>query len=154
MKNSLLFTLLLSLFLVPSCDKTQKKEKAPEKVIAAFTKQFPNAKEVEWSKENDEEWEAEFELNETDYSANYGLNGEWKSTEYEISETDVPAEIRTILDENFTDFEIEDIEVVETASGKAYEFAIEQGADEFEVLIDAQGKLTKKTVEEDENDED
>ena len=146
--------MLLSLFLVQSCGQNPTKETAPEKVIAAFTKQFPEAKEVEWSKENDEEWEAEFELNETDYSANYGLNGEWKSTEYEISETEVPAEIRAILEQNFTDFEIENIEVEETSSGIVYEFMIEQGDDEFEVLIDAQGKLTKKKIEEDENDED
>ena len=56
--------MLLSLFLVHSCNKSTSKETAPEKVITAFTKQFPEAKEVEWSKENDEEWEAEFELND------------------------------------------------------------------------------------------
>jgi hypothetical protein len=48
-----------------------------------------------------------------------------------------------ILNQNFADFEMEEAEIAETASGKSYEFELEVGEEEFEVIIDTQGKLNK-----------
>ena len=126
---------------------------APQKVQAAFEARFPDAKKVEWEMENDEEWEAEFKMKGKEYSANFSIEGEWLETEYEIKEKDIPATIRTILDQNFSNYEIEDPEIAETPSGKSYEMEIEVNDEEFEVVIDSNGNLTKKK-EDEEGDED
>jgi len=65
-------------------------------------------------------------------------------TEYEIKESQIPKNILIILNSNFTDYALEGAEIAETISGKSYEFEIEQGKEEFKVLINSQGNLTKK----------
>lgn len=155
MKNILLISVLTAASIMQSCEQKSNNETAPEKVLSAFSQKFPEAKKVEWEMEDETEWEAEFKMNGKEYSANFSINGDWKETEYEIKKSDIPAEIQTILDQNFTDYDLEKAEIAETASGQSYEFEIEVGEEEFEVVIDAQGKLTKKKAsEEEENDED
>lgn len=148
MKNLIVTMALLVAFSTTSC--AQKKSDVPQKVKSAFDQKFPNAKKVSWELEDETEWEAEFKMNGKEYSANFSLNGEWKETEYEIKKSKIPANIKAILDQNFTDYDIEGAEIAETASGKSYEFEIEVGEEESEVVIDANGKLTKKKESEDE----
>jgi hypothetical protein len=155
MKNVALIMALAIAVSLQSCAKNNEDGKAPDKVISAFNQKFPKAKKVEWEKENENEWEAEFKIDGKEYSANFSSNGEWSETEYEIKESQIPENILAILNSNFTDYEIEGAEIAETIAGKSYEFEIEQGEDEFEVVIDAQGNLTKKKQsEEDEEDDD
>lgn len=45
-------------------------------------------------------------------------------TEYEIDVAEVPSKVKSTLDSAFTGYEIEGAEVTESASGKAYEFAL------------------------------
>lgn len=147
MKNIILTMALTMAISTASC--AQQKE-VPQKVKTAFAQKFPNAKKVSWDMEDESEWEAEFKMNGKEYSANFSVNGEWKETEYEIKKSEIPANIQAILDQNFSDYDIEGAEIAETASGKSYEFEIEVGEEEFEVVIDAQGKLTKKKESDDE----
>lgn len=152
MKNLILTMVLTLTISTVSC--AQEKD-VPQKVKTAFNQKFPNAKRVSWEMEDETEWEAEFKMNGKEYSANFSLNGEWKETEYEIKKSEIPANIRAILDQNFDDYDIEEAEIAESASGKSYEFEIEVGKEEFEVVIDTQGKLTKKKESDDEEgDED
>lgn len=147
MKN-VIFILVYSLgFTLYSCAQTKNDTNAPEKVTLAFTQKFPTAKKVKWDKENESEWEAEFKLDGKEYSANFALNGDWQETEHEIKESEIPANVLAILNQNFSKFEIEESEISETNTGKAYEFEIEVDEAKYEVSIDAQGKLTKKMVE-------
>lgn len=153
MKNLLIMAVLSLVFAFQSWAQTKVTSDAPEKVKAAFSLKFPNAKKVKWDKENETEWEAEFKMDGKEYSANFVLNGDWKETEYEIKKSEIPANILAILNQNFTKYEIEEAEISETSSGKTYEFEIEVGETKFEVSIDAQGKLTKK-IEDDKKKED
>ncbi len=66
----------------------------PAAVKTAFSKKFPTVKKVDWDKEGKTQWEAEFELNEKDMSANFDLQGNWKETETDIEEDEVPALIK------------------------------------------------------------
>lgn len=152
----MLITVLSIAFSMQSCAQKPESNNVPEKVQTAFNAKFPDAKKVEWEMENDSEWEAEFKWNGKEYSANFGTEGEWRETENEIKESEIPADIRAILDQNFSDYEIEDPEIAEKPSGKSYEMEIEMGDEEFEVTIDAEGNLTKKmeNEENDDNDED
>ena len=127
-------------------------DKAPQKVKNAFAKKFPTAKKVKWEKENEKEWEAEFKMNRTEYSANFLSDGTWQETEHEIKEKEVPQNIMSSLKKAFPDFEMEEAEISETAKGMVYEFTIEKGETEMEVAIDTNGKLIKKEIKKD-NDE-
>ncbi len=127
---------------------------APSTVKDAFNKKFPNAKSVHWDKENTTEWEAEFKMNGKAYSANFGTDGTWKETEYEISEKDLPVAVKNTISKEFKGYEVEDAEVTETSTYKAYEVELEKGKTTMEVVISEHGKVLKKKVETEEEDED
>jgi hypothetical protein len=128
-------------------------QKVPQEVTDAFSQKFPTAKSVKWDKESDTEWEAEFEMNQMEYSANFSDDGTWKETEHEVTEQDLPAAVKKALSDNFPEFKTEEMEMSETAEGTVYEFKIEKDETDMEVSIDASGKVTKQEMN-DEEDED
>ena len=130
-----------------------QKSDVPAKVKTAFAEKFPNAKKISWDKENATEWEAEFKMNGKEYSANFDNKGSWKETEYRINKSDIPSAVKSTLDKDFKGYKIEVAEVSETVDGKVYEFMIEKGNSDMEVVINSYGKLVKKEVRK-ENDED
>lgn len=139
-----------------SCEPKESSANAPEAVKSAFNEKFKNAKEVEWSQEDETEWEAEFEMNGKEYSANFSNDGKWKETEHEIENSELPEAVRATISQEFGEYEIESAEISETVEGVVFELAIEQGEEELEVVIDANGKIIskKKASEEDDEDED
>lgn len=148
MKNLILLIMIASILSLNSCCQLSKG--VPEKVTSSFIQKFPDAQNVKWEKENDKEWEAEFEMDGREYSANYNIDGTWLETEYAIK--DIPAAIQATLDSEFAGFEIEESEISETPKGTLYEFELEKGEVEMEVQIDSNGKVINKEVSNDEDD--
>lgn len=139
------------LILSQACAQTN----APTEVTTAFSQKFPTAKKVKWDKENETEWEAEFKMNGKEFSANFTSEGIWKETENEISEAEIPLAVKQTLESEFAGYKIEESEISETAAGKVYEFALEKDESELEVGIAPDGKVLKKEVKnEDEEDKD
>jgi hypothetical protein len=125
----------------------------PTKVKGAFYQKFPNAKKASWDKENATEWEVEFKLNGKDYSANYSSDGIWKETEHEIAKSKLPVAVKTTLENEFKDYDIDESEVSETSKEVVYEFTLENDGKDFEVAISPEGKVIKKEVKKDEDEE-
>jgi len=133
---------------------SENEVKVPQVVKEAFAKKFPAIKKVDWEKENNTEWEAEFKINKVEYSANFLENGTWQETEHEVKPNEVPQNILSSLKSKFPVYEIEEAEISETTEGTFYEFEIEKGKDEWEVTLDSNGKVVKKQSEEEEENED
>ena len=131
----------------------QKKE-LPQSVNESFSKKFPSAKSVKWDKENETEWEAEFKMDGTKYSANFDNDGTRKETEHEIKITDIPEHIQSVLTHEFPKCKIEEAEISETPLQTVYEFGIEFNDQDMEVAIDNNGKIVKKEIKKDEDDDD
>ena len=89
--------MLLSLFALVSC-ATAFAKNPPQVVLAAFQQKFPNAQDVDWSKEKNGDWEAEFELpGSNEMSANFSPDGRWLETETEIAFSELPAPVIAAL---------------------------------------------------------
>lgn len=146
-------TLLAITGLLLSFTACNKEVEAPLKVKDAFTKKFPTATNVEWEKESDTEWEAEFKFNGKEHSSNFMQDGTWVETEYEISKSEIPQAVMNAINTDFEGYEIEEVEIVETKDGLAYEMAIEKGELEMEVVIDENGKILKKENKQEEEDD-
>lgn len=125
--------------------------KTPKQVLNGFSKKFPTAKSVKWDKENETEWEAEFKMDGIKYSANFDTDGNWKETEHKVKASEVPKEIKTALTTAFPDSKIESIEASNTKSGRFYEFMIEKGETDMEIVIDSKGNIVKKEVKDEED---
>ncbi|MBT2161282.1 PepSY-like domain-containing protein [Zobellia barbeyronii] len=121
-------------------------EDVPQKVKDAFAKKFPAVKKVKWEKESDTEWEGEFKMKGTDFSANFLEDGTWQETEHEIKKKAIPANVKTTLDTEFLGYKIEEVEISETQEGSVYEFELEMGEEELEIVIDTNGKVVNKKI--------
>ncbi|MEO6040197.1 MAG: PepSY-like domain-containing protein [Saprospiraceae bacterium] len=126
-------------FFVFTCSMTLAAQAAgykshpPQAVATAFQQKFPNVTDVDWSQEKNGEWEAEFEQNEVDMSANFSADGKWLETETEIKISELPAPVRTAL----TGKKIKEAARILRADGSTVYEAEVRGKD---WLFDAQGK--------------
>ncbi|MBS1934083.1 MAG: PepSY-like domain-containing protein [Bacteroidetes bacterium] len=123
---------------------TYAQTKAPNAVTASFTKQFPNASNVKWGKENAKEYEANFKLNGISMSANYDLNGGWKETETEIAVTDLPLVVSKSIKTKYPDAIISGADKIEKSDGKIiYEADIKSNGKKKEIELYEDGKFVK-----------
>lgn len=147
MNNALILLGSLMAAIQFSCSQ-QSTVSAPEKVLTALTQKFPNAKHIKWEKENDSEWEAEFEMNTKKYSANFNLEGEWMETESEIQPDELPGAVLIRFNEQFTTYTVKEVELGESPAGTFYEIELIVNGEELEVEIDTDGNLKVKKEEE------
>ena len=141
------FTLLV-LFLISCCGTESQ---PPADVQQSFNDRFAGVAEVEWEVEEDGTWEAEFELDGVDVSAEFSAEGEWLETETEVST--VPDTIMTWIENEYPGWTIENAELVEIPDSIYYEVEIEDRTDEAELLFDKDGIYLKKEGEDEEVDE-
>ncbi|MBE9583791.1 PepSY-like domain-containing protein [Mucilaginibacter sp. JRF] len=126
----------------------QKAIVVPAAVKSTFTKSFPNAKAVKWSKENDAEFEAEFTNGSVKQAANFKTSGTLVVTETEIKKSALPAVITAVVNKEFTGYKIEDIEKVEKpGKPRYYEMKVEKGEQSYLIEISPEGKILKKEKE-------
>lgn len=125
--------MLLSLFALVSC-ATAFSANPPEAVLAAFKQKFPNAQDVDWSKEKNGEWEAEFELSGSpEMSATFAADGRWLETETEIAFSELPAPVLTALQGK----KVKEAARIEKADGSTvYEAEVKRK----DLIFDASGK--------------
>ncbi len=152
MKNLFLVISIAAMFSLSACG--QKSKDVPAEVKTAFELKFPDAKKVKWEKENEKVWEVEFKMSGTEYSACFDADGAWKETEHEIKVSEIPAVVKSTLDSEFEGFEIDEAEMIESSEGTFYEFELEKGETEMEVVIDPNGMVISKEAEKEDSDKD
>lgn len=96
MKKALFF-LAFSLAATFTIQAENSKGNPPQAVRTAFAQKFPGITDVDWNREKNGDWEAEFEQNDTEMSANFSAAGQWLETETEINAADLPASVRAAL---------------------------------------------------------
>lgn len=148
----------------------------PSKVKEAFANKFPNARQVEWGRENTNEFEAEFTVKGTHMSANFDPEGNWKETEVEIAQSDLPSAVQQTLTNDYSEAEVEHIYKVSQPGKTRYEVAVageneeqfgENGGEEneheeneeayeeertYELVFTTDGKLVKNEQANEEED--
>jgi hypothetical protein len=151
MKTSVLIISVVLFMVFTACGQSGKD--VPQVVASAFSQKFPKATKVEWGKENETVWEAEFKMDGKEYSANFENTGKWVETEYEITAKEIPAAVKSTLDAELNGFKIEESSVSETAEGKVFEFKISKGKEEADLSIDVNGNVIKKEQVKEEDEE-
>lgn len=153
MKTTLRIALTILIFGFYSC--TDKDTDVPEVVKQSFTSKFPDAEEIEWEKEEDNEWEAEFELGDIEYTASFDNKGSWLETERYVKEVDLPHIVLEKLKANYPDHKIEEIALVENETNSYYEIDLTYGDESLEVAISEDGNtLSMNETEDDDNEDD
>lgn len=142
MKKLILMTVAAMITSLTFAQKTQDKN-VPVAVKSAFQKQYPDAKEVKWEKENGN-YEAEFEIGETDYSVLIDASGNIIETEIEISVDALPANAKEYVSKNHVGQKIKEAAKITDAKGKVTYEAEIKGID---LLFDSNGNFIKEVKE-------
>jgi len=109
-------------------------KKPPAVVVSAFNQKFSNIKELEWGKEKNGDWEAEFEQNGAEMSANFSATGQWLETEAEIKVADLPAPVQAALQGK----KVKEVAKILSADGSTvYEAEVKHK----DLMFDADGKM-------------
>jgi len=120
--------------------QTLKEKAVPAAVKTAFQQKYPNAKETKWEKENSN-FEAEFEINETDYSVLIDASGNILETEIEIDNNALPSNVKDYVSKNYSGQKIKEAAKITDAKGiVTYEAEI-KGED---LLFDSNGNFIKE----------
>jgi Putative beta-lactamase-inhibitor-like, PepSY-like len=148
MKKSLIILTVLTTSLM-ACGQTP-----PKKVTDNFKQKFPDAIKIEWGQEEENEWEAEFNLNNQEMSASFDNNGKWLETESEVKKSDMAAEAVKAVALKFNGWKMNEAESNEQPDFKGYEMRLEKGDTEIEILVTTSGGITINNVKvEDEHNE-
>ena len=122
----------------------------PVSVSEAFHKMFPEAKSVEWTQEDENTWEAEFEIESKEFSACFSEDGRWIETELEVEIDDIPYEAMEIIDSTYADLIVQEASWLETPDFVGYELEMGiKGEKEaaLEVRITADGQIMNEVAE-------
>jgi len=151
-KTSTIIGMVVLVALIAACAS-----KTPVAVTDAFNAMFPGATDTEWMQEEDNSWEAEFEMEGMEYSALFSADGGWLETEWEIDLEELPDTVLKVIELNYAGYEIEEAEWLESPDFKGFELEIIKGGEteiEMEVRITPNGKIVDEEVEEDSEEQD
>jgi hypothetical protein len=141
MKNNFLVLIaIIAISLSSNCQSIT----VPATVKSAFNTKYPNAANVKWGKENAKEYEAEFKLNGTNVSANFGLDGSWVETETVIKIADLPAPVTAAVKKKYAGAVITMAEKLEMPGGKLlYEATFKVNGKKRSMELNPDGSLPK-----------
>lgn len=126
-----------------------KSNEVPDGVRKELEKKF-NVKDADWDKEG-ENYEASFKRKGSEISVVLGVNGRILETEHEINKNELPPAVLKALMLDYEGYKIEEAARIESGGVFTYEAEVEKEEQTFDLIFDAQGKLLKKVVlEEDE----
>ncbi len=143
-----MLVLVAVLLTVNSYAQKVKETEVPKAVLESFNKNFAGAKVEEWKKEKDG-YEAEFDWNKEDLTANFATDGKLLETEAEIATKALPVAITEYMSKNYSGYKIEEAFKMTNAYGKVtYETEVEKGKEEFDLIFDSNGGFVEKKVKE------
>lgn len=87
-----------------------KNEEISKNLKSQFEKEYPNATEIEWEKENNL-FNVEFDIDEKEQEIWYDDSGNIIKTEHELEEAELPEAIRSKIKSSYSAFKIDDIEM-------------------------------------------
>ena len=143
MKSLLALAFCIVSFATISCSQKVNEKDLPGPVKTAFSNKFPTATNVKWEKENKKELEANFKMNNTDVSANFGLEGSWIETETTIPASELPAAVTNTVNTKYPGAVYGRTEKIEKPGKILYEVNITVNGKKRELELNPDGSLEK-----------
>ena len=141
MKKILIISYCIFAFAITACSQ---KINVPAAVTNAFNSKYPGATNVKWGKESAKEFEAEFNLNGNNVSANFATNGTWVETETVIKVADLPAAVVAAINKKYPGAVITSAEKLEEPGDTLlYETVIKVKGKKRTLEMKADGSLAK-----------
>jgi hypothetical protein len=114
-------------------------------VKAAFYRQFPDARDVEWEYSNDV-YEVEFEIGRVDHEALYDAEALLIMYKYDVRTADLPAAVQNAVAADYPGYRIDDAEKVFKGTTIGYSIEIEMGKSEIDVYYLEDGTFVANSL--------
>lgn len=138
----IILSVLVSTSLFAQKDKEHTKD-VPSAVTAAFVKQFPNVKDVDWEKEG-KNYEAEFEVGEAETSATFTADGTLLETETEIEVSALPNTAQQYISQHYSGYTIKEAARITDHKGVVtYEAEVKKKGESMDVIFSENGAFVK-----------
>ena len=132
------FILMLFATTAIGCDNDIPISEIPSVVENTFESHFPNAMDVEWES-NGDYFEVDFDLKQTEYSAQIDNTGNMKWYKYEISNDLLPPSILSVLETEYSKKKWEDPEILVSGENSFYKLEIDGFFNDKKIMLDSTG---------------
>ena len=144
MKRIFFFLFFVSVFVFGNAQI----RKIPAEVTDAFAARYPHAEKVEW-KDKLQYFEASFELNASQISADFSSKGEWQGSERTMNFDELPDEVKDgFAKSKYADWDKKSVTEVQEP-GKPLQYKITTAKSNLQkknLFFDANGKLLKDNI--------
>ena len=111
----------------------------PLAVTNAFSKAYPEIKDVDWSKDGSN-FEAEYDKGKVDNSVTYNASGKLLETEVEILASELPTSVMEYVKKTYKEDEVKEASKITDANGTVTYEAEVKGKD---LIFDSKGNFIK-----------
>ena len=118
----------------------------PEVVKITFTKEFPNAADVEWERDR-VYYKVEFEVDWMDHEVWYTEEGVLHRKEQEITQEDLPEAVLQEIDINYSEYFVDDVKMLWYDNTTTYKVELENGEDSWKVILDVDGRVLEERID-------
>jgi uncharacterized membrane protein YkoI len=145
MKGTMLFITAAS-FSVASCSQDIPAAKVPAIVQNTIQAKFSNAGKVEWEKKKGV-YEAEFDINSTEYTVHVDSAGTLMMYKLDIKETELPAAVMASISREHSGYTIDDAEKLEKDGVIYYQVELEAtGKKDVKIVFNPDGSMAPQHI--------
>lgn len=121
-------------------------DNVPSSVTTAFKAKFSIAEKTTWEMDYDN-YEADFTVGKTDFSAKFDKDGKWLETDTYLKPSELPKIVKETLSKKYGElsgYKIDEAMKVEKEKEMTYEMVVIKGENTYDVEFSEDGEMTKE----------
>lgn len=139
----ILSTAIIMMSFVLLQDRDISAKDVPKSVMNTFNSAFPDASDVDWEKKG-KEYEADFEIQNIDYSARFAANGKLIMQKQDVLVLDIPEAIGAAIQKDYDGYHIDDVEKIEMDGKEYFQVELDGTMRDRKVVFSADGNKASK----------
>ncbi len=149
MKKLLFGLFMLSLAYLPISAQDVQRRGVPAVVLNAFQQQFPKARQVEWEKKRDGNYNVEFDngLFSRDHEAVISPEGKVLRHEEELASYSLPDAVKQKIKTEFDGYRVGDVKKIDAGGTVTYAVELDSRHGDLDVIFAADGEIVKERMD-------
>ena len=149
MKKLLLGLMIVFLTNLSVMAQDAQRRGVPAVVLNAFQQQFPKARQVEWEKKKDGNYEVEFDIGliSRDHQAIISPEGKVLRYEEELASYSLPDAVKAQIKTEFDGYRTGDVKKIDVEGKITYGVELDSRYGDLKVSFDPDGKIVKERMD-------
>lgn|SRR5690606_2809851 len=149
MKKVLFGLAVTSLAYLPVGAQGVQKRGVPAVVLNAFQQQFPKARQVEWERNRDGNYEVEFDngIFGRDHEVIISPEGKVLRHEEELASYSLPDAVKKAIETEFGGYRVDDVKKIDAGGTITYAVDLDSRHGDLDVIFAADGTIVKERMD-------